>query len=399
MYQTNTERGITCEFPHIDSVIDNQIRCFFSQILTDGGYIEENHTVKWEEGIMPKMCQLINTIPINVFNCDGDYSHFNPCFDTSITINEMMENINLKLTKDFKESPPFTIHRIVELLTFNSKEIQLPHSNNAILERIDNGTYLTIDKNVMSGDETSKESINNYYRPSMELEKLMRLNDIYAMRYLFDLKRSIFVQSNTKRVLNDLRDVKSINVVGDSTRSKEDIEKSDYPVKLEKIPWLKTDKDIVGEEEAEEEEEEEEDNTAGSEKTENTTVNMDDDDTEESIKIIPSSNTTVTTTGTATTILFKIKGDVITENNLDLFDSKIHQSSPKRSSIETGDQRVVKRTRSSQRIKDELETSISNELNNSPEICDTSANTSIDQNISILDSPHVLEDQELEICS
>lgn len=388
------------EFPQIDSVIDAPIKAFFIQILTDGGYIEENHSLKWTDGPMEKLCELIKTIPTEVFNCDGEYSYFNPASDTSITINEMVGNISRKLTTDFKDSPPFTIHRVTELLTFHTKEIQLPHSNNSILERINNGSYLTFDKNVISGDETKRESINNYHRPSIEVEQLMRLNDIYAMRYLFDLKRSIFVQSNSSRVLNDLKDVDSINAIGGAKRSPEQIEKSDYPVKLERIPWLNTDKD----ESDNDYYDDENDSTADSEKTENTTVNMedteeeDDDEVKEGNSSGDSTNKPSEVTPT-TTILFKIKGDVITENNLDLFDSKIHQSSPKRTSVETVDHRVVKRTRSSQRIKDELETSISNEMNNSTEICDTSVNTSIDQNTSILDSPHPVEEQELEICS
>lgn len=358
----------------------HELYALLDQICADAGYLEDRQTTKWA-AISNQIGHLIRKIATDVFHCDMQYKYRSPFDETATSLADMIASLAAKLESSFSQYPPYTVLRLAELLTLRCSCIQIPASADAVLEKKNDPSFVTVDKNLISGDETRTDSVNNYHRKSMDDVQLIRLNDVYAVRFLSYLKSVVYVQSTSSRVLDDLVASSSPNIIG-SKGSKvagqqaedanddddDDADKSDYPVKLEKIPWL-------------------------SEQHQphqqlNTTINMDDDeDTEESNDSTPEIQ--------SGTVLFRIKGDVITENNLAILEAAA-QSSPKRISNVNHDERVVKRTRSFQKLPEstedlESETSISSSIEPSSPPADI--DTSLEK--EILDSPKDHQDTEV----
>ncbi|GMG37043.1 unnamed protein product [Ambrosiozyma monospora] len=245
------------------------------QILKDNDYIRENHEFEWSE-IVPKLTKLISVIVQEVFKVDRDYVIANPLNPTSQeTIAQFIERINNRLLTDFKESPPFTIHHLASILSFKTPGLQFPsevkQSQDEVPElKNGNGTSSTIGngngnafkdrfseeledeglksfkvtvKNMITGQQIITTQLNHYYQsppstsqpptpllndngtfnepppnnPATDNIVKPTLNEIYAIKFLRSLERSVFVQSTIDDINRDLDGYGSKNTVAVTT--------------------------------------------------------------------------------------------------------------------------------------------------------------------------------------
>lgn len=219
----------------VERLMNDKLKNWVATIKKDRCFIEGNHDIKWSE-IRAEIITFVKHFIFDILRVDGEYVYCEPLGNRKRSINSLIANIDLLLSK-FESSPPFTIHYFTKILSIDK---ELDYFSNYRGKEDYNGlkeyTRKTVD--LISKTETSVIVNNVYYEDNGEYT-VPSMNKVHAVRYLKLLIKCLNVESSCKDVKNNMNYYKSTNLIVN-----EDVEKctelsddDDSTMKLVKIDW------------------------------------------------------------------------------------------------------------------------------------------------------------------
>ncbi|GMM27865.1 hypothetical protein DAMA08_005810 [Martiniozyma asiatica (nom. inval.)] len=208
---------------------NDTVKKFFLQVFDEKGYIPKDNSHIWED-TLPFFRPMLESIITKVFFASLEYEFLPPFEHSTMTLSVLVDRVCTKLSS-FNISPPFTILRLVELLSLTDVGIQLPECKDQMIES-EGKTLIRQEINLTTEQQKEQRSLNYYHRSP--LQKAVSLNDIYALKYLRSLEFVLYVQTTSEEVRQNLEINNSANCI-----KSEPAESNEFSsLKLEPIAWL-----------------------------------------------------------------------------------------------------------------------------------------------------------------
>ncbi|QPG77161.1 hypothetical protein FOA43_004566 [Brettanomyces nanus] len=227
--------------PDLSSYMDSVLRESIDQIQLDRDYISANQKTQWKD-IVKKMALYIRSIVSELYKADMNFVVTNPLDQSRETIDVMVGRVQANLCSRFPQSPPFTIHHLVNTLKFSTPGDLLP-PNLSLEDLVDLSKGLTSYKvrsiNLITKEDSFGHAENVFHSVPRSLNgnTSTRLANVYAVRFLRVIDRIVSVQSNVDEVNSDLKKCRSQANCSDDKPSS-DVTDS---IRMTQISWIAED--------------------------------------------------------------------------------------------------------------------------------------------------------------